>query len=131
MIQVYFRGHGASSPAEDALDVVLSSEVVCAAVRAGAAEPPLALLSRFSLGVDGDAAPADLPKSNAVPGVLGVFVPNDANAPVPSPKAVEPPDIGDEVLLVVKGEMALKGFVFPCDESAPPKRLELEKVRAG
>jgi len=87
-------------------------------------------LSRFSLGVVGVIADvAGLPKSKAVPGVLGVLVadPKDAKAPEPSPKAVEAPAVGEAKLPLVRGGMALKGFDLPpCEEVSPPKRFEEE-----
>lgn len=90
-------------------------------------------LSFFSDGVAGELADmaADL-KSKAVPGVFGVLVadPKEAKAPEPRPKAVEPPVVGDASPPGVNGEMALKGFRPPCDES-PPKRLVVGKVRCG
>jgi hypothetical protein len=73
-------------------------------------------------------------KSKAVPGVLGVLVaePNEAKAPEPSPKAEEPPIVGEARALVVSGGMALKGLRPPCEDESPPKRLVVaEKVRAG
>lgn len=88
-------------------------------------------LSFFSDGVVGvgDDMAAAL-KSKAVPGVLGVLAaePKEANAPEPRPKAEEPPVVGDASPPGVNGEMALKGFRPPWDES-PPKRLVAETVR--
>jgi len=88
-------------------------------------------LSFLSEGVagEGDDMAAAL-KSNAVPGVLGVLPaePKDANAPEPSPKAEEPPVVGDANPPGVNGDMALKGLRPPWDES-PPKRLVAEMVR--
>lgn len=88
-------------------------------------------LSFLSEGVagEGDDMAAAL-KSKAVPGVLGVLPaePKDANAPEPSPKAEEPPVVGDANPLGVNGDMALKGLRPPWDES-PPKRLVAEMVR--
>lgn len=47
-----------------------------------------------STAVDFD--PTALLKSNAVPGVFGVFeVPNEANAPDPSPNAFDALDVGE------------------------------------
>lgn len=65
-------------------------------------------------------------KSNPepVPGVLGVFAwPNEAKAPVPSPKADDPPEVipGD---FAEAGEAALNGFDLPCDDLAPKARGE-------
>lgn len=73
-------------------------------------------------------------KSNAVPGVLGVLFadPNDAKAPDPSPKAEEPPVVGDASAPGVSGEMALKGLRPPCDDVSPPNRFAVaENVREG
>lgn len=54
------------------------------------------------------------------PGVFGVLDwPNDAKAPVPSPKAPEAPTPGD---FAEEGEAALKGFDLPCDEESPNLR---------
>lgn len=87
----------------------------------------LSVLSRFSLGVEGDAAaPAALLNSNAVPGVLGVFEaePKEAKAPDPSPNAEDAPEVGDDTLLVLRGDIALNGFDRPWDGvSPPPKRF--------
>jgi hypothetical protein len=76
-----------------------------------------------------EAIAADL-KSNAVPGVLGVLVddPKEANAPDPRPNAEEPPVVGEARPLAGIGEMELKGFRPPCDES-PANRFVAEKVR--
>ena len=56
------------------------------------------------------------PKSRAVPGDLGVLTddPKDANAPEPRPNAEEAPAVGEATLVVVvDGEMVLKGFDLP------------------
>lgn len=69
---------------------------------------------------------AVLEKSKGAPGVFGVFEeePKEAKAPEPKPKAVEAPEFGEDIALVVKGEKALKGLRPPCEESPPPpKRL--------
>lgn len=90
-------------------------------------------LSFLSEGVAGELPDmaADL-KSNAVPGVLGVLVaePKDANAPEPRPKAVEPPVVGEASPPGVNGEIALKGFRPPCDES-PANRFPPGRLRCG
>lgn len=90
-------------------------------------------LSFLSDGVAGELPDmaADL-KSNAEPGVFGVLVadPNEANAPEPRPKAVEPPVVGEANPPGVNGEMALKGLRPPCDES-PPNRFEAGGFRGG
>lgn len=75
-------------------------------------------LSFFSLSLEEKSNP------EPVPGVLGVFAcPNEANAPVPSPKADEPPGVipGD---FADAGEAVLKGFDLPCDDLAPKARGE-------
>jgi hypothetical protein len=68
------------------------------------------ILIGFSvIGVFAD-EPITPPKSNALPGVFGVFEdPNDANAPDPKPKALDAPVVGD-TRDVVGG--ALKGFLL-------------------
>ncbi len=88
----------------------------------------LSFLSDKVVGA-GPAMAADL-KSKAVPGVFGVLAaePNDANAPEPSPKAVDAPAVGDVSPLGVIGERALKGFRPPWEES-PPGRLAPENGR--
>lgn len=51
--------------------------------------------------------PTALLKSNAVPGVFGVFeVPNEANAPDPSPNAFDALDVG-EARDIVDGDKVL------------------------
>jgi hypothetical protein len=70
------------------------------------------------------APPRTLPKSNALPGDFGVFeAPKDANAPEPSPNALDAPVVG-EGTTVVGEDIALKGLDFPCDDVSPPNRLE-------
>ena len=67
-------------------------------------------------------------KSNAVPGVFGVFAaePNDANAPDPSPNADAPP--GEDTPDVFSGGIALNWFERPgVVGSFEEKRLEVEK----
>jgi hypothetical protein len=70
----------------------------------------------FPFGVDGveGTAPAALPKSNAVPGVLGVLLadPKDANAPVPRPNA-EAPAVGEEIPAGPNGDIVLRGLDRP------------------
>ena len=80
--------------------------------------------SRLSPGVEG----AGLPRSRDVPGVFGVFAddPKDANAPDPSPKAEDAPVVGEATVVVVKGEMPLKGLDLPLVEPSPPKRFAAE-----
>lgn len=95
----------------------------------------LAVFSFRSPGVFGAAAElvAAVLKSKAVPGVFGVLLadPNAANAPDPRPNADDPVVVGEARLVLVKGEMALKGFLPPCDELSPPRRFEAENVRDG
>jgi hypothetical protein len=63
--------------------------------------------------------PTTLPKSNAPPGVFGVFVaPKDANAPDPRPNALDAPAVG-ETREVVEGDMAPKGVLLLWDEVSP------------
>ena len=70
-------------------------------------------LSRLSPTTEGEAT--EDPNSSVVPGVFGVLAdePKDANAPEPSPNAEEAFAVGEEMLLVVSGEMALKGLDLP------------------
>lgn len=63
--------------------------------------------------------PTMLPKSSVLPGVFGALeLPNEANAPVPRPKAPDAPAVGDE-RDVPEGDIALKGFFVLCDEVSP------------
>lgn len=129
MTHEYFNGHGTlgSSGADE---FIASSD---ATVDIDSLRALLTILltglSFFSAGVVG--AVKDL-KSNAVPGVLGVFVddPNEAKAPDPRPNAEEPPAVGEARAPGVNGELtALKGFLPPCDDVSPPKRLVAGAVR--
>ena len=76
--------------------------------------------SRFSVAVG-----VTVPKSNPVPGVRGVLAeePNEAKAPDPRPKAEEPPLVGEETLVVVRGAMPLKGLPLVPAGPSPPKRF--------
>ena len=67
----------------------------------------------------------ELPKSNDVPGVRGVFpeLPKDAKAPEPSPKADEAPLVGEATVDVVRGAMPLKGLLLLLKDPSPPNRL--------
>lgn len=131
MTQVYLSGHGEPRSVEMRSDDETSSSFEAAVERLddeSARDTPFSPLSR---GVGGTELPfVALLKSNAVPGVFGVFVddPNEAKAPDPRPNADEAdgPDVGDAIPEVLRGEIALKGFRDP---SAPPKRFELEKRR--
>lgn len=132
MTHVYFIGQGAPELEDGAVDAVASSFVTFWSPR----PTPLSFsspdfLSFFSLGVAGDSLePAALLKSKEVPGVLGVFVaePNEANAPLPRPKADDAVEVGEAIPEVLNGDIALKGFGRPCEELSP-KRFEPEKVR--
>lgn len=131
---MYFSGHGAlgSSGSEDI--GVLSCGT---GMEAGSLRALFMILvgGFFSAGVVGTVAGvAAVLKSNAVPGVLGVLLadPNEAKAPEPSPKAEEPPVVGDASAPGVNGEMALNGLRPPCDDVSPPKRFAVaENVREG
>ena len=63
-----------------------------------------------------------------MPGVLGVFAedPKDAKAPEPSPKAEEAPVVGEETLVVVKGDMPFNRFALPPPLPSPPNRFAAE-----
>lgn len=66
-------------------------------------------------------------KSNAVPGVFGVFAaePKEANAPDPKPKAEEAP--GEATVLVFSGGILLNAPDLPGVAGSPPgKRRELK-----
>jgi hypothetical protein len=130
---VYFSGHGVwkSSGAGELLAVfsgmvdvdIDSFRILLTILLTG-----LSFLSDGVVGVDEEMAAAL--KSKAVLGVLGVFAadPKEANAPEPRPNAEEPPVVGEASPPGVDGEMALKGFRPPWDES-PPNRLFAENVR--
>jgi hypothetical protein len=82
-----------------------------------------------SLSLFSDKAPIFEEKSNALPGVFGVFVaePKDANAPDPSPKALLAPLVGDVIPAVESGAILLNGFVLllaPELREPSPRRLE-------
>ena len=78
---------------------------------------PRSLTCFSKVGVFPD--PTTLPKSSAPPGVFGVFAaPKDANAPDPSPNALDAPAVGD-AREVVEGDMAPKGFLLLWDEESP------------
>lgn len=66
-----------------------------------------------------EGTPAILPKSRAAPGVFGVLdAPKEANAPDPSPNALDAPAAGEE-MVVDDGVATLKGFLLLCDELSP------------
>jgi hypothetical protein len=68
--------------------------------------------------------------SEVTPGVLAVFEdPKEAKAPEPSPKALEAPLEEGVVNPAVGVVKALYGFDLPCDDSPPPKRFALDKLR--
>lgn len=132
MTHVYFSGHGEPRSVDGRSDDDASSSFDAVAERLDDESAPETPFSPFSKGVVGG---TELPfvallKSNAVPGVFGVFVedPKEANAPDPRPNAddADAPDVGDVIPEVLRGEMALNGFREP---SAPPKRFEFEKRR--
>ena len=126
MTHVYLSGHGLSLPRA-------AGSVDCEVVERGVVTGATFLAKLFfsspsffsaELAVEGVPATA-LAKSNAVPGVLGVFVaePNEAKAPEPRPKAPEAPVVGEEIPLVLKGVTVLKGLLRPWDDVLP-KRFE-------
>lgn len=135
----YFSGSGVKVSTDGVLDVLASSSLAsCLLIVSGFIADFVrakgAALSNFATGVAGVGAPeATFPKSNAVPGVLGVLLaePNAAKAPVPSPNEEDAPVVvGDDILLVASGAMLLNGFERPpCELSAPPNRFVLENVR--
>ena len=107
MTHVYLSGHDApgstvARSAEEAVSALLCEIVLADVVRLS----DLVL----SVGVEGVGFDVGLPKSNAVPGVLGVLKPK---APEPSPNALDAPAVGDEMLLVLRGAMLLKGLERP------------------
>jgi len=67
----------------------------------------------FSFSTAGVAGVAEFMKSNAVPGVFGVFAEPNPNAPDPRPKAFEADDLvlGDDIPPVARGVILLNGFV--------------------
>lgn len=127
MTQVYFNGHGVSFPFAACDDKSIDCDAGRAAFVTFLGTIFFSSFSNsfFSAGADA----AALLKSKAVPGVLGVLVdePNEAKAPDPRPKALEPAT-GEDIPLVLKGVTVLKGLFLPWEEVLP-KRLELEKSR--
>lgn len=69
--------------------------------------------------------------SMAPPGVFGALLeePNEAKAPDPSPNAVDPPTVGDAIVLLPPGVSVLKGFDLPWEEVSPPNLFAELKVR--
>lgn len=68
----------------------------------------------------------ELPVSRDVPGVLGVFTedPKEANAPEPSPNAEDAPfGVGEEMFVVVRGDIPLNGLDLLLPAVSPPKRF--------
>jgi len=64
-------------------------------------------------------APTTLLKSNAPPGVFGVFEdPKDAKAPDPKPNALAAPAVG-EARELAEGDIALKGFLLLWEDESP------------
>lgn len=126
--QVYFNGQGTlGSSGPDELCSSVDDAAPCSRLLGAAFAADLSFLSP---GVAGTAV--TVLKSKAVPGVFGVFVadPKEAKAPEPRPKA-DDPAVGEAKLEPVKGEMALNGFLPPCEEVSPPRRFAAEKVRLG
>jgi hypothetical protein len=81
-------------------------------------------LSRLSAPED-DVLPKT-PLSTDAPGVLGVFAedPKDANAPEPNPNAEDAPfGVGEEILVVLSGDIPLNGFDLPPLALSPPNRF--------
>lgn len=131
MTQVYFNGHDASGPVSASFACTTSSLLILwSPATATFSLASFSFLS-LSLGVERDSR--DLPKSNAVPGVFGVFVaePKEAKAPEPKPKADDAVEFGDATLEVLKGAIVLNALPRPWEELSPPKRFELEKLRDG
>jgi len=133
--QEYLSGAGVMASADVVLDVLTSSSLVSFLLTVSVFELDLVRANGGGLvaGIDGGwAEAATFTKSNAVPGVFGVLVadPKDAKAPVPRPNAEDAPEDGEEMLFVVKGEMALNGLERPPWElSPPPKRFDPENTR--
>ena len=77
--------------------------------------------------------PDGFSQSKAFPGVLGVLDElKEAKAPEPSPKALDAPEVGEAVVFVFRGEIALKGLFLPSDPPSPlPNLLAAEKFRVG
>lgn len=133
MTQVYLSGQGTLGSKGPAETLLSSEAAVDMEAFRGTLVTLLVVFSFFSLGVMGVAA-APLPQSKALPGVFGVLAadPNDAKAPDPRPKALEPPVVGEFKPGPVRGEIALNGFARPpWDDVSPPKRFEVENVRVG
>lgn len=66
------------------------------------------------------------PISRDVPGVLGVLAeePKDAKAPEPSPNAEDAPfGVGEEIFVVLSGDIPLNGFDLPLPAVSLPKRF--------
>lgn len=138
MTQVYLRGHGFSFPlAAGAIDceVACRDVLVVVVVVAGAAFRAKLFFSSpsfLSLDVEVEGVPVTaLAKLKAEPGVLGVFVadpvgagPNEAKAPEPRLKALEPPVVGDDMPLVVNGVTALKGLLRPWEDVLPNRFVD-------
>lgn len=89
---------------------------------------PPSLADFSAVGVLAAAAPSEA--SKGFPGVLGVLAePKEANAPDPSPNAVDALGETSAPGVVV---MELKGlFLPPCDELSPPNRLAKEPRPEG
>lgn len=130
MTQVYLSGHDESGPFGAACDCSGTGDAVTRAFDIDLRESILfsSLSASFfstgaaAVGVEGVA----LAKSKAVPGVFGVLAaePKDAKAPDPRPKALEPPAVGDDTVVALKG--GLKGLFLL--EDMLPKRFGVSRV---
>lgn len=113
---MYLRGHDKSLPfAAGSIDCEVADRMFAMDFRESIFFSSFSG-SFLSYGVDAvGVGAAALLKSKAVPGVFGVFAaePNEANAPDPSPKAEEPPVVGEDMPLVVRGVTELKGLFRP------------------
>lgn len=90
-----------------------------------------ASFSRFS-APEVEAFPK-LPASREVPGVLGVLTedPKEANAPEPRPNAEDAPfGVGEEMFVVLRGDIPLNGLVLPPPAVSLPKRFTVGYARA-
>lgn len=108
-----------------AFDVLLARDDVETLVLISAPEASFPdSFSRFSAAVV-EAFPK-LPVSRDVPGVLGVFTedPKEAKAPEPSPNAEDAPfGVGEEIFVVLRGDIPLNGLGLPLPAVSLPKRF--------
>ena len=75
-----------------------------------------------------------LPASKDVPGVLGVLTedPKEAKAPEPSPNAEDAPfGVGEEIFVVLRGDIPLNGLGLPLEAVSLPKRFTDGYARAA